>query len=102
MSNVYLLALLFSLAGVAAIDFKFKLAFFARPSAALRTLAVPYLLLIIWDIVGIIQGIFYKGDSTLLNHDWQIAPNFPLEELFFLALLCYSTLLVVAAFGRRK
>jgi len=101
-SHLYLLALLVSLAGVATLDRKYKLALFRLPKAALATMAVPYLTLLVWDVVGIAKGIFYEGESSLISKGWELGPNFPLEELFFLALLCYTTLVVVAAFGRRK
>ena len=102
MNHLYLLALLFSLAGVTAIDFRFRLAFFALPKVAFVSLLVPYVMLIVWDLVGIAQEVFFKGESPVLLEGWLIAPNFPLEELLFLALLCYTSLITVAAFGRRK
>lgn len=101
MSFVYLAALLISLTGLATLDAKFKLAFAKNAKAATIAIAIPYLIFVIWDAAGIALGIFFKGQSQLLT-GIMIAPEFPLEELFFLALLCYTTLIVATWFGRSK
>lgn len=101
MNFVYLAALLISLAGLATIDYRFKLAFAKNAKAATIAIAIPYLLFIIWDAAGIALGIFFKGQSQFLT-GILIAPEFPIEELFFLALLCYTTLIVATWFGRVK
>jgi lycopene cyclase domain-containing protein len=59
------------------------------------------LLFIIWDFAGIASGIFFKGQSKYLS-GIMIAKDFPLEELFFLAVLCYTTLVVATWFDRVK
>jgi lycopene cyclase domain-containing protein len=100
-SFVYLGLLLISLAGLAALDFRFKLAFAKNAKAALIAIGAPYLLFVIWDFTGIASGIFFKGESNLLT-GLMIAADFPVEELFFLALLCYSTLIVATWFDRGK
>lgn len=101
MSFVYLAALLISLAGLATLDIRFKLAFAKNAKAAAVAIAIPYLLFVIWDAAGIALGIFFKGQSKFLS-GIMIAKDFPLEELFFLALLCYTTLIVATWFGRSK
>lgn len=101
MNFVYLGLLLFSLAGLATLDFRFKLAFAKNPKAASLAIGVPYLLFVIWDLTGIATGIFFKGQSNLLT-GLMISKDFPIEELFFLALLCYSTLIVATWFDRVK
>lgn len=98
-SFAYLLTLLVSLAGLGALDFKHKLAFAKNPKAAAIAIAVPYLLFVIWDAAGIALGIFFKGQSAFLS-GIMIAPEFPIEELFFLALLCYTTLIFANWFSR--
>ena len=40
-------------------------------------------------------GVFFRGNAGLLT-GLQFAPELPLEELFFLALLCYLTMNVYA------
>ena len=101
MNLIYLAALLISIAGLATLDVKFKLAFAKNAKAAAIAIAIPYLFFVIWDAAGIALGIFFKGQSRYLS-GIMVAPDFPLEELFFLGLLCYSTLIVSTWFGRNK
>lgn len=101
MNFIYLGALLFSLAGLALIDLRFKLAFGKNAKAATIAIAIPYALFVIWDFVGIDLGIFFKGESKFIT-GLTIAPHFPVEELFFLAVLCYTTLIVSAGLDRRN
>lgn len=101
MNFIYLVGLLFSLTGLATLDQKFKLAFAKNPKAAAIAIAIPYALFLIWDAAGIALGIFFKGQSKFLT-GIMIAPDFPLEELFFLALLCYTTLIVATWFDRKN
>ena len=101
MSFVYLGLLLISLAGLVTLDVRFKLAFAKNPKVASIAIGAPYLLFVIWDFAGIASGIFFKGKSELLT-GLMIAKDFPVEELFFLAVLCYSTLIVAAWFDRVK
>jgi lycopene cyclase domain-containing protein len=89
----YLGLLLFSLIGLSLIDFKFKLAFFSKPKRSAVAIAIPFALFVFWDLAGSASGIFFRGQNTLLT-GIQVFPEFPIEELFFLALLCYSTLIV--------
>jgi lycopene cyclase domain-containing protein len=98
---LYLGSLLVSLAGLVALDRKYKLAFAKNPKAAAIAIAIPYLIFVIWDAAGIALGIFFKGQSKFLT-GIMIAPEFPLEELFFLGLLCYTTLIVSTWFARPK
>lgn len=101
MNFVYLIALIISLAGLATIDVRYKLAFSRNPKAAIVALVIPYLIFVIWDTAGIALGIFFKGQSVYLS-GIMLAKDFPLEEVFFLALLCYSTLIVSTWFDRSK
>jgi lycopene cyclase domain-containing protein len=100
-SFVYLGLLLFSLAGLTALDFRFKLAFAKNAKAAAVAVGAPYLLFIIWDFAGIALGIFFKGQSKYLS-GIMIAEDFPLEELFFLAVFCYTTLILATSISRLK
>jgi lycopene cyclase domain-containing protein len=97
----YLAALLFSLAGLALLDFRFKLAFAKNAKAAAVAIAIPYLIFVIWDVSGIALGIFFKGESKYLS-GVMLAHEFPLEEAFFLGLLCYTTLIVSNAIARMR
>jgi lycopene cyclase domain-containing protein len=91
----YLAILLVSLAGLGLTDWRHRLAFRANPKAASITLAVAMVFFLIWDFAGIALGIFFVGDAAHLT-GIMLAPELPLEEIFFLALLSYSTLILYA------
>lgn len=95
----YLFGLLFSICGLALIDFRFKLAFFKRPLIAAAAIAISVAFFSLWDLAGISMGIFFRGHATYLS-GFTIAPEFPVEELFFLTLLSYSTLIVFTSIER--
>ena len=93
MYGSYLLVLLLSLVGLYLLDRTHKLAFTVDAKRSLLSMVPAYLVFLIWDIAGIATGIFFRGQNTLLT-GIQVFPEFPIEELLFLALLCYSTLIV--------
>lgn len=100
MPGLYLLAILVSAAGIAALDWRHRLAFWDRPARATAAVLAGTVLLLIWDLAGIAAGVFVKGDSPLLL-GIDLAPHLPLEEPFFLAFLCQLALTVWAAAERR-
>lgn len=101
MNFIYLSALLVSLTGLGMLDAKYKLAFAKNPKAAFVAIAIPYLFFVIWDTAGIALGIFFKGQSKFLT-GIMLAKDFPIEEVFFLALLSYTTLIVSTWFDRLR
>ena len=96
---LYLAALTVSLLGMGLIDFKHKLALFAQPVRTGITIAVAVTVFLIWDLVGIAQGIFFRGQGPYLT-GVTIAPELPIEEVFFLTLLSYTIL--IAYLGSAK
>lgn len=96
----YLGALLVSLGGLAVLDHRFQLAFFADWRRTASCLGIGLVFFLVWDIAGIALGIFARGDNPYMT-GLQLAPELPVEEAFFLVLLCYNTLLVWLAFDRR-
>lgn len=90
---LYLFALLFSILGVGLLDWTHRVAFFVDPRATLLAVGLSVVVFLIWDIVGIANGIFFRGDAPHLS-GILLAPELPLEELFFLILLSYNTLVV--------
>lgn len=104
MPGLYLLAILASTAGMAMIDWRFRLAFWAARGRALATVAIGVVFFLAWDAAGIITGVFVKGDSPLYT-GIVLAPELPVEEVFFLAFLCYLALICSTAgmrvLGRR-
>jgi lycopene cyclase domain-containing protein len=96
MPGLYLLAILLSAAGVAALDARWRLAAWRSPGRTAGAVAIGTAFLLTWDAVGIATGVFVKGDSGLFV-GVDLAPELPLEEPFFLAFLSYLALVVHAA-----
>ena len=96
----YLAALLVSLAGLAVLDRRCRLAFWSDWRRAGVCVGVGVAGFLAWDGAGLALGIFARGDSPHLT-GLLLAPELPVEEAFFLALLCYSTLLAWLALARR-
>jgi len=94
MSIVYLAALLGAIVGTGLLDWRHRLAVFGGApwrTTLIVALAVGFFLL--WDVVGIREGIFFRGSGPWMT-GILLGPELPLEELFFLILLSYSTLVV--------
>lgn len=92
MSVVYLSALVFALLGTGLLDWRHRLAVFG--GAPLRTVIIVFVgvaFFLVWDVVGIAEGVFFRGSGPWMT-GILLGPELPLEELFFLMLLCYSTL----------
>ncbi|MFK3670234.1 lycopene cyclase domain-containing protein [Leifsonia aquatica] len=98
MSLIYLGALLVSLAAMVLLDRRFRLVFWRDARRAGITLAIGLLFFLAWDAAGIALGIFARGVSRFMT-GIEVAPELPLEEIFFLLFLCYLTLVLV--FGGR-
>ena len=101
MSLIYLGALLFSLGGSALLDWRFRLTFWRDARKATWTMILGIAFFIVWDLSGIALGIFFRGVTDLMT-GILLAPELPLEEVFFLALLCYTTLNVLGAVAVRE
>ena len=100
MPGLYLLAIVLSFAGVAALDARFRLAWQPAPTRTAAAVGIGTAFFLAWDAVGIATGVFVKGDSPLLL-GIDLAPHLPLEEPVFLAFLCYLGLVVWGAARRR-
>ncbi len=96
---LYLLALIISLLGMGLIDHKHKLALFNQPVRTVITLFVAVVVFLIWDLVGIALGIFFRGPGPYLT-GITIAPELPIEEVFFLTLLSYTILIAYLGFAK--
>lgn len=96
----YLLALTFSLVGLGLLDHRHRLAFFSKPRATALAILAGVIFFSFVDVLGIALGIFFRGSGPFLT-GFVIAPEFPIEELFFLTLLSYNTLIAYAWLERR-
>jgi lycopene cyclase domain-containing protein len=99
MSGLYLLGLSISLLGMVVLDRRFRLVFWRDARRAAVVFVVGIVFFLIWDLAGIATGVFFRGEGPLLT-GVQLAPELPLEEVFFLALLCYSAMNLFGGAGR--
>ena len=99
MQFAYLAGLIFSIIGLGLFDWRFKLGFSSNKKAAALATLLPLVFFLGWDGAGIALGIFFRGETSHLT-GFVIAPELPLEELFFLFLLNYTTLTVFIALKR--
>lgn len=98
---IYLAALLTSLLGQVLLDQTFHLTFWRDSRKAAWSMGIGVLFFLAWDLAGIGLGIFFRGSTNLMT-GVLLAPELPLEEPFFLALLCYLTLNVFGWRHRRQ
>ena len=91
MSLLYAAALLVSIGGMAVLDHRFRLFFFADPRRAAVVLAVGVAFFLAWDLAGIALGVFFRGQTPYMT-GLLLAPELPVEEVLFLVLLCYLTM----------
>ena len=95
----YLVFLATSLLGLAIIDYRWKLAVAHNWKRGLSTVATGVVFFLAWDCLGVWRGIFFEGHNPWLI-GLNVAPNVPVEELFFLTLMCYQALILYRAFQR--
>ena len=98
-SATYLSGLLFSIIGLGLLDWRFRIAFTINKKAALVATLIPMIFFLIWDGTGIALGIFFRGDTSHLT-GILVAPEMPIEEIFFLFLLNYSVLTLFSVLGK--
>ena len=99
MGILYFTALTIALTGMVVLDLRFGLFFWADARRAAVVLAAGVVFFLVWDVLGIGLGIFFRGETSFMT-GLVIAPELPIEEVFFLALLCYLTMNAYAAAGR--
>jgi len=93
MQWLYLTSIVIAITGMAIIDWRYKLAFWKDRKRTILTVLAAMTVFILWDFFGIFLGIFLHGQSPY-QLPFTLAPHFPLEELFFLLLLSYCTLVI--------
>jgi lycopene cyclase domain-containing protein len=98
---LYLAALLVSLTGMVVLDRRFHLFFWRDARRAAIVLPVGVLFFLVWDVVGVTTGVFFRGQTAFMT-GLQVWPEIPLEEVFFLTLLCYVTMNVFAFATRAR
>ncbi|MFK0403709.1 lycopene cyclase domain-containing protein [Microbacterium sp. NPDC090225] len=99
MGFVYLAALLVSTGCMLLLDRRFRL-FFWRDAVAATVVTISGLaFFLIWDVFGIVTGIFYRGESAIAT-GIVLAPEMPLEEPVFLTFLVICTMVVYTGAAR--
>lgn len=94
MSIIYLLVLLVSIGCMMLLDHRFRLFFWRDARRAALVVLAGLVFFVLWDLFGIGLGIFYRGETEFMT-GIVVAPELPLEELFFLAFLSYLTMVLI-------
>jgi lycopene cyclase domain-containing protein len=94
MSVVYLLVLLAAIGCMVLLDRRFSLFFWRDARRATIVVAAGIVFFVLWDLLGIGLGIFYRGETEFMT-GIVLAPELPLEELFFLGFLSYLTMVLL-------
>ena len=95
MTPWYLLALLFSAAGVLTIDARHRLALWDSPGRSAAVIGAGTVGFLVWDLVAIDLGFYGLGAGPALS-GIELAPHLPLEEVVFVMFLCHLTLVTHA------
>ena len=96
MSWAYLAFVLLSTAGMVVLDVRYRLVLVGdagRRRRSLVVLACGALTFLVWDLIAIERGFYERGDSPGMT-GIEVAAELPIEELFFIAFLCYLTLVL--------
>lgn len=99
MGALYLIALLLSLGCMLLLDWRFRLFFWRDAVSALVVTAVGLAFFLVWDIAGIANGIFLRGDAAIAT-GIVLAPELPLEEPVFLLFLVVCTMVIYTGSAR--
>lgn len=101
MPGLYFGLLVFSIIGTALLDYRHKLALFVDARRTVLVVALAVVFFLAWDVNGVANGVFFKGDSDLLV-GWDITTEVPIEEVFFLILLSHLALIAFRLWDRRR
>lgn len=93
MGLVYLAALLVSLGCMLLLDWRFRLFFWRDTVSALVVTVVGLAFFLVWDVAGIANGIFFRGDGAIAT-GLVLAPELPIEEPVFLLFLVVCTMVI--------
>jgi lycopene cyclase domain-containing protein len=93
MGAVYLAALVVSLGCMLLLDRRFRLFFWQDAFAATIVTAAGLVFFLVWDVAGIVSGIFFRGEGTIAT-GILLAPELPIEEPVFLLFLVVCTMVI--------
>lgn len=92
-SWAYLGGVLVSLTAMVAVDRRWRLFLWADARRGAVVLAVGVAVFLAWDLAAISLGVYGGGGGAALS-GIELAPDLPLEELFFVTFLCYLTMVL--------
>ncbi|MFJ6532201.1 lycopene cyclase domain-containing protein [Microbacterium sp. NPDC091662] len=93
MGVVYLAALLLSLGCMLLLDWRFRLFFWRDAVSAAVVTVLGVVFFLVWDVAGIANGIFFRGDGAIAT-GLVLAPELPIEEPVFLLFLVVCTMVI--------
>lgn len=99
MGALYLIALLVSLGCILLLDWRFRLFFWRDTVSASVVTAVGLAFFLVWDVAGIANGIFLRGDAAIAT-GLVLAPELPIEEPVFLLFLVVCTMVIYTGSAR--
>ncbi|MEA1262745.1 lycopene cyclase domain-containing protein [Microbacterium sp. STF-2] len=99
MGAVYLAALLLSLSCMLLLDWRFRLFFWRDAVSAAVVTAVGLVFFLLWDVAGIANGIFFRGEGAIAS-GLLLAPELPIEEPVFLVFLVVCTMVIYTGSAR--
>lgn len=99
MSLIYLGILIAAILCMILIDKRFALFFWRDARRATIVLGVGLAFFLVWDLLGIGLGIFFRGENAFAT-GVMLGPELPLEEPIFLIFLCYLTMVLITGAER--
>jgi lycopene cyclase domain-containing protein len=90
---VYLGTLVAGSGCMALVDRRWRLVLWADVRRALLVLGAGLVLFLAWDVAALELGLYRRGESSAMT-GIEVAPDLPLEEIFFILFLCYLTLVL--------
>ena len=93
MGFVYLALLLCTLGCMLLLDRRFRLFFWRDAVTATVVTVVGLAFFLVWDIAGIMGGIFFRGEAAVAT-GIVLAPELPIEEPVFLLFLVVCTMVI--------
>ncbi|MET0715287.1 MAG: hypothetical protein ABWY57_10275 [Mycetocola sp.] len=93
MDFAYLAGIMVAFAGMAIIDWKWKVALFRDPGHTTMVVAITFIVLLLFDITGLLLGVFSAGSRVM--GIFLFSRDMPLEEIFLLTFFGYFTLIML-------
>lgn len=90
---LYILGIVFAFLGMLIVDRRWKVAFFRDPGRSTAVVLLTFVLLVVFDIIGLWLGIYSAGDKVM--GIFLGTPDFPLEEVFLLLFFGYFALIML-------